>query len=152
MNQLLAVLVVLLILLIFIGCHDFRENFDSPSHSWVKLYENYRQQNDLGTWSWNYEDGPYLKQLIPIQLKSYDIKVDVGSVEIWGLYTGSPTASTTATGVAGFGDAYTDPSQAYNAIGDAKYKKLVTVRSGEHAIADITIPVKRILIIVRFSK
>ena len=43
-----------------------------------------------------------------MQLKSYDIKVSKGRVQLWAIYPGEVTASSSALGVSGYDDAYTD--------------------------------------------
>jgi len=134
------------------------------SGSWVKLYENFIRsgpglvENQVGTFV---RKGPGFQKLdLKINLKSFDINVVAGQVQIWAIYPNDPVASSSATGVSGFGSAYTDtmpwpapPSDtmSYRAI-DSKYRKIAEVNSGERLISYLDFPVKRIMLYVNLIK
>jgi hypothetical protein len=133
------VVVILIIILTILLTNSDKEPL--VQDSWAYLYENYNRTRDIGTWEWDSTKSRYVKQDIKIQLKSYDIGVSKGNVQMWALYSDDQVASSMATGVSGFGNAYTDTYYAAT----PKYKKIVDVKSGERVVGTIDFPVKRII-------
>lgn len=171
-------LVILLILvLVYVFTTAPKENVINQSNvdtteSWVKLYENFTfsgpssYESAVGTFI---RKGPgYQKLDLKINLKSFDINVIKGNVQLWAIYPDESVASSSATGVSGFGDAYSDtlpwnsltkPSRppssetnAYRAIDSTKYRKIVEVTSGNHVTGMVDFPVKRILLYVNLDQ
>jgi hypothetical protein len=161
----LAIIIVIILILLFILAGPpfwprFSEKFvcgDSSvgNNSYVKLYEGFQSQklafefpNPLNTSS---RDGNYLKQIIPINLKSVDINLPcigdpydrVRRVEIWSVEQGKNYASEEA----GFYNSYLQPESELRA-NPAKFSMILRVLPGEHVKTDMNVPIKKIFLII----
>lgn len=169
----IGLIVVLLLFLIYLASDNKKESLISPknpdsSASWIRLYENFKfagpglSEEEAGAVAIETRSSFYVKRDLKINLKSYDINVPKGNVQIWAIYPDEQVASSSATGVSGYGDAYTDTlpwngsgpapvgqSSTTNALAaNTKYRKVVEVKSGEHVTGMLDFPVKRILLYV----
>lgn len=148
---------------------------------YVRLYEDFDKKiipMDARFWQFpnsqlSYKN-KYIKAVIPIKLKSYDIKVpkftlinkpiwmtpnqmdeynEMRKVEIYSIYPQYINASSSTSGV--YSSTYSDPRiwkknggdlmDAFNA-NTGKYKKILTVNAGEHKEGVILEPVRKIII------
>lgn len=120
-----SVLVLIIVLILLLQKQEHLSNnkyLDSiktgnqDDKNWIRLFETYKfQPNPPDARWWEYipfadpEDASgAIRKELRMFLKSYDIKVDRGKVEIWALYPDDVVASTTATSVSGYSDDYTD--------------------------------------------
>ena len=180
MNSKLYLLAVVIVLLIIIARRAQEHLEDSDDCSFIRLYETFTfNSNPPDTRSWEYKSSgaAWLKHDIRMNLKSYDISVKKGSIQIWAIYPDTVTASTQALGVAGFGNSYndsmpqdsaetivgynhkspvyltqpgwaqSDSTNSYKA-NYSKYRKIAHVRTGEHIKGTLDFSAKRIMVIV----
>jgi hypothetical protein len=105
----IAVAIILTIMLLY----RYNENFEEPTDSdnWIRLYETFTLKPnppDARWWEFKSNGRAYFKKDLKLTLKSYDIKVKRGRVQLWAIYPGETIASSSALGVSGYGDAYND--------------------------------------------
>jgi hypothetical protein len=109
-----AIIIVLLVLILY-----KREHFNDGSSAtivkttdnYVRLYETFAYRSnppDARSWEFGSNGQARIKKALKMYLKSYDIKVKSGKVQLWAIYPDETTASSSSLGVSGFGDAYTD--------------------------------------------
>lgn len=156
---------------------NFTETDDG---GFVRLFENFdKKVIPMNARFWQFPNTPlehknkYIKAIIPINLKAYDIKVpkftkenrpkwmndekmnyynDIRKVEIYSLYPGYINASSSTSGP--YNSIYEDPHnwKDNNDYIDAatanpgRYKKLISVKAGEHITGEILEPVRKVII------
>jgi hypothetical protein len=152
-----AVIVVLLLIVIVFVVQTRSERLDvgPTTGSYIKLYESF-EFKDLA-WEYqpkmdiNHPPESYVKQMIKINLKSFDIDLlsygiakydQLRRVEIWSVYDGNNTASSESD----FYSSYIEPSYAFRA-NPAKYELIVKVLPGQHFKLNAEIPIKKIMLI-----
>ncbi len=161
----LGILVALIILLVLAVAADrASEGFDyTPTlKSYIRLYGGFEYKDlkyefaptmpIIADRPLNAADGPtfYVKRIIPIDLKSYDINLaaygddndKLRKVEIWSVYDGDVTQSTESD----FYNAYLDPSYILRA-NRAKYRLVAKVQPGQHIRGYVSMPVKTIMLV-----
>lgn len=154
-------------------------NTDDGGH--VRLYEDFDMKvRPMNARFWQFPDSPvsyknkYIKAIIPIKLKSYDIKVpkftknnrpawmsdtqmnkynDLRKVEIFSIYPQYINASSSTSSV--YSSIYNDPYVWGKDKGDlmnafeantGRYKKIISVKAGEHKKGIILEPVRKVII------
>lgn len=121
---------------------------------YVKLYEDMRRTDLRFVFPDPYygeSKDRYLRKIVKINLKSYDINIpkdpnivnDLRRVEIWSIYDGDNDASLESD----FYNSYLEPEYALRA-NSGKYKKILTVYPGNHAVGTIEEPVKKIALFI----
>lgn len=176
-----AVAVVLVALLMFSLKETFESYKPESADNWIRLYETFTfapSPPDSRWWEFTTDKKAYLKKDLKMQLKSYDIKVRKGRVQLWAVYPGETLASSNALGVSGYGNAYTDamPLLAdkdpkimidgleYNPPGwqhtyttnafkanNAKYQLIADARDGDRLKGTLDFKCTRVMVIANFS-
>lgn len=166
-NELYVVIIILLVLMLFKVSSSHLENLANPGVSYVKLYETFRPSDNMvggSVWEYSSMGGSYLKEALKMNLKSYDINVVNGGVQLWALDSDNEIASSIGLGVSAYDDAYNTPMPAlakidqtvfrdgatealYRAVPD-KYKLIASVKSGEHVKGTVDYPVKRLMVVI----
>lgn len=159
-----SVVIAMLIIIIITGRdvlerlseHLIEVNTTSIGDGWVRLYEDWNYgkgpPNPPEARKWEITDTKWMKKMVNVNLKSYDIKVpNGGKVELWAIYPESPVPNQ-ATNV--IGNAYTDEiagsSEVAYRTNSAKYRKIVEVQ-GAHIKGTVDYPVKRVMVISNLS-
>jgi hypothetical protein len=145
-----AIIIVLLLLLCWYTYNHGMSTEHMSIGGWVRLYE---KPNSQGL-AFDYAGlpGSYYKQIMPINLKSVDIYLppngnksdEIKRVEIWSL-GGANNSSL----LPGFYNSYLEPENELRA-NPAKYHMVLRVLPGQHVVQDITVPVKKIMLLVNY--
>jgi len=118
MSTELATLLVIVIVIIILYSRSEQLSSDiSPdliptdANNYIRLYETFTYKPnppDARWWEFATDQPAGLRKQLKMFLKSYDIKVTQGKVQIWALYPDDILASSLATSVSGYSDDYTD--------------------------------------------
>jgi len=105
--------IALLIIFFILIFYKYKENLEEPkeTENWIRLYETFTLKSnppDARWWEFNSNDRAYFKKDLKLNLKSYDIKVKSGRVQLWAIYPNETIASSSALGISGYGDVYND--------------------------------------------
>lgn len=115
-----AVVAVLILILVLYGQEHFDSYDPKDTNNYIRLYETFTLRPnppDARWWEFAADGKARIKKALKMQLKSYDIKVRKGRVQLWAIYPGEVMASSSALGVSGYGDAYNDAMPLLNSSG-----------------------------------
>lgn len=120
------------------------------SGGWVRLYESPAQKSLA--FEYTGPPGSYYKQMLRVNLKSIDVYLppngdksdEIKRVEIWSM-GGANNSSL----VPGFYNSYLEPENEFRS-NPAKYSMLYRILPGQHVQADLTEPVKKIMLMINF--
>lgn len=155
---------------------------ETDDGGYVRLYEDFdKKVKPMNSRFWQFPDSlvsyknKYIKAIIPIKLKAYDINVpkftkdnkpkwmqdkdinrynDMRKVDIYSIYPQYINASSSTSGV--YSSIYTDPyiwgkdkGDSINAFeaNPGRYKKIISVKAGEHKEGVILEPVRKVIIL-----
>jgi hypothetical protein len=166
----LAIAIILVVLVVYSLSEHFEPNEPADKDNWVRLYETFTLRPsppDARWWEFATNDKAYIKKDLKMQLKSYDIKVKRGRVQLWAIYPGDAIASSSALGISGYGDAYTDAMPLFvdgikpgwqhtyttNAFkaNSAKYQLIADAKDGDHLTGMIDYKCTRVMVIANFN-
>ena len=166
---LLAILVITIVILLSYTKENFENYYPADSDNWIRLYETFTfapNPPDARWWEFAANSESRIKKDLKMNLKSYDIKVKRGLVQLWAVYPGEVVASSSALGISGFGSAYTDAAplmpgavdpgwqHKYTTSGfganDAKYKLIAEAKDGDHLRGTLDYKVTRLIVVANF--
>jgi hypothetical protein len=145
----MGTVIVILIILIIIFYLAKRKEHMTDIRSNIMLYEGFDQKNLA--YSESLKPGEYIKKMVRINLKSVDINLpklgdkydEIRRVEIWAMNNEDVNASLES----GFYNSYLEPEIEFRA-NPAKYRKILRVLPGEHLVMNMTVPIKKIMLMI----
>jgi hypothetical protein len=122
--------------------------------SYIRLYDDYRATSPVREFS--PASGNYIDYTFPVDLKKLEINLSRRGdgrdasryIELYAVYSGNTVASD--IGKTGSVDMYTLAHQSNYIAYTPKYKKIISIRAGQHATLELVYPVKSIMVRAAF--